>query len=216
MEQAGLLAEYYAKRAPEYERIYQKPERQGDLAELRELARETFAGKDVLEVACGTGYWTEVLAGAARSVRAMDVNEEVLEIARSKAGNRSVQFEIGDAYSLAGPKRFSGALAAFWWSHVPKKRIAEFLEGLHRTLERNATVMFMDNCYVEGSSTPLNRTDAEGNTYQARKLDDGSPYEVLKNFPTEAELREAVADVAESAEVRFLEYYWVLSYRVGR
>ena len=31
------LADYYAKRAPEYERIYKKPERQADLRTLREF-----------------------------------------------------------------------------------------------------------------------------------------------------------------------------------
>jgi len=50
--------------------------------------------------------------------------------------------------------------------------------------------VFFDNRYVEGSSTPISRRDAQGNTYQARKLDNGSAHEVLKNFPTERELIE--------------------------
>ena len=46
----------------------------------------------------------------------------------------------------------------------------------------------LDNQYVLGSSTPISRTDAEGNTYQTRPLKDGSSHEVLKNFPTHAQL----------------------------
>ena len=70
----------------------------------------------------------------------------------------------------------------------------------------------MDNAYVEGSSTPLSRTDESGDTYQIRKLDDGSIHEVLKNFPTESELRAAVDGLATEVQVEFLRYYWIFSY----
>ncbi|HTD65456.1 MAG TPA: methyltransferase domain-containing protein [Candidatus Limnocylindria bacterium] len=80
----NALAEYYAQRAPEYDRIYQKPERQVDLATLREFVAQTFAERSVLEVACGTGYWTQCIAATARSVVATDINDEVLAIAHAK------------------------------------------------------------------------------------------------------------------------------------
>ena len=72
--------------------------------------------------------------------------------------------------------------------------------------------MFIDNAYVEGSSTPISRADEQGNTYQLRRLDDGSTHEVLKNFPTESELVLAVDGLAAKVRVEFLRYYWVLSY----
>lgn len=78
---------YYARRAQEYERIYAKPERQEDLRTLRSIVEETFRGKHVLEIACGTGYWTEILARSARTVTAVDINEVVLDIARTKSLN---------------------------------------------------------------------------------------------------------------------------------
>jgi SAM-dependent methyltransferase len=207
---------YYAKRAAEYERIYAKPERQEDLQRLRDFVERTFAGASVLEVACGTGYWTEVMARTAASVVAADINAEVLAIARAKpiaAGK--VTFLEADAYAL--PKvggRYSAGLAAFWWSHVPRARLRGFLEGFRGVLGRGSRVVFLDNVYVEGSSTPISRTDENGDTYQMRKLEDGSWHEVLKTFPTEAELRGAVEGLAEEVEVRWLRYYWVLSYVV--
>ena len=76
-------------------------------------------------------------------------------------------------------------------------------------------MVFIDNTYVEGSSTPISRTDEHGNTYQNRKLDDGSQYEVLKNFPTESELRASMAGIATDVSVQFLRYYWILSYLVA-
>jgi demethylmenaquinone methyltransferase/2-methoxy-6-polyprenyl-1,4-benzoquinol methylase len=205
------IESYYARRAREYERIYAKPERQEDLGTLRALVERTFAGKHVLEVACGTGYWTEVLARSVASVTAVDVNEEVLAVARAK-GLGTVRFECADAYALPEfPRLFDAGLLAFWWSHIPKARLPSFRTGLHRVFTTDATIVFIDNVYVEGSSTPIARTDADGNTYQIRKLDDGSAHEVLKNFPTEKELRDTFnADV----KVEWLTYYWIVSYKL--
>ena len=205
---------YYAQRAQEYDRIFQKPERQDDLRILRSFVLETFAGRNVLEVACGTGYWTQVLARTAQSVTAFDINDTVLEIARAKPlYGAKVELRREDAYALPMfPQRFNGGLAGFWWSHVPKGRLRSFLTSLHRAFAPNATMVFIDNAYVEGSSTPISHADADGNTYQKRTLDDGSTYEVLKNFPTEEELRCALRGLATNVRVGFLPNYWVLTY----
>jgi demethylmenaquinone methyltransferase/2-methoxy-6-polyprenyl-1,4-benzoquinol methylase len=48
-----------------------------------------------------------------------------------------------------------------------------------------------------------------------RRLDDGSGHEVLKNFPTESALRAAVEGFAAEVRVEFLQYYWILSYRLS-
>jgi SAM-dependent methyltransferase len=204
---------YYAQRAAEYEKIYAKPERQADLARMRSDIPALFEGRRVLEIACGTGYWTPLIAARAASVVALDYNEETLAIARTKAyPRRNVEFVRGDAYALPEwQQKLSACYAGFWWSHVPLSRLDAFLRGLHERLEPGAVVAFMDNRYVEGSSTPLSRRDAEGNTYQTRRLADGSTHEVLKNFPTPRELREHLG-----AEVRVTEYeyYWIASYRI--
>lgn len=210
----SAMASYYARRAEEYELIFRKPERQNDLHALRNFVAETFDGRHVLEIACGTGYWTQILARSAASVTATDVNDEVLEIARAKPRvGDNVVFRREDAYALPElPQRFSGGLAGFWWSHVPKARLRAFLTGLHRAFAPGATMVFLDNAYVPGNSTPISRRDAEGNTYQRRTLSDGSTHEVLKNFPTEEELRQALHGLASNVRVGFLPYFWVLTY----
>src|SRR5919109_4178747 len=103
------LEAYYAKRAAEYEKIFQKPERQADLARLRHDIPALFRDERVLEIACGTGYWTPLIAAQAESVLATDYNEETLVIARSKRYPKgNVRFERADAYALpAWPQKFS-------------------------------------------------------------------------------------------------------------
>jgi hypothetical protein len=72
----------------------------------------------------------------------------------------------------------------------------------------DAIVVFLDNRYVEGSNHPVTRTDAEGNTYQRRRLADGSEWEVLKNFPSEDELRLALEPHALAITLSEWRYYW--------
>jgi demethylmenaquinone methyltransferase/2-methoxy-6-polyprenyl-1,4-benzoquinol methylase len=211
------LLDYYRRRAAEYEAIYAKPERQADLARLRETIPARLRGKRVLEIACGTGYWTERVARVAASVVSTDALDEPMQVARTKSYPPGVvRFEQGDAYRLdAKLGSFDGALAVFWWSHIPLARIGEFLDSLHARLAPGAVVVMMDNTYVDGSSTPIAETDAQGNTYQLRKLKDGSVSRVLKNFPTEAGLRAALGKRAASFSWEALQYYWLAEYRVA-
>ena len=208
------LESYYAKRAREYEQVYEKPERQQELAWLRERVPRLYAGRTVLEVACGTGYWTQYLAPAARRVHACDINEPVLEIAREKRIANATFFKA-DAVSLEGvPPGCDAAFAGFWWSHVKKSGIARFVDNLANRLEPGSLVGILDNSFAAGSSTPLSRTDAEGNTYQLRKLNSGEMQEVIKNFPTASELTEAVRPFAREAHLESLHYYWVLVFKL--
>jgi ubiquinone/menaquinone biosynthesis C-methylase UbiE len=215
MSEKTDLVDYYAKRANEYERIYPKPERQKDLASLQKLFRQFFAGQSVLEIACGTGYWTQVVAETAKSITATDINDEVLQIARVKNYAGTVNFQKVDAFDLSFPKNsFTAGLAAAWWSHLRKAQIRDFLFQFHRLFSPGSIIVFMDNRFVPGSNTPIARTDAEGNTYQLRKLENGDEHEVLKNFPSEKEVREIIADLAAEISWTELQYYWFLAYKL--
>ncbi len=206
------LEKYYSKRAAEYEQVYQKPERQRELAWLRHRVPEILRGRTVLEVACGTGYWTQYIAATAKRVYAGDINEAVLEIAREKPipTGRATFFKA-DAVSLENvPSGCNAAFAGFWWSHVKKSGIAQFVANLAARLEPGAVVAILDNQFAGWSSTPLSRRDAEGNTYQMRSLANGEQFEVLKNFPTAEELAQAVRPVAREARLETLTYYWLM------
>lgn len=210
------MLDYYGRRAAEYERVYAKPERQADLERVRAWLRAELAGHRILEIACGTGYWTATLAGVAEAIVATDASSEVLAVARSKAYPAlRVEFAEADAYALGRvPGRFTAVFAGFWWSHVPLDRLPAFLAGVHARLPAGGRVVLLDNRYVEGSSTPISRRDAAGNTYQRRRLDDGSEHEVLKNFPTAPELAEVLEPASSGLAVAEFEYYWGASYKV--
>lgn len=205
---------YYAHRAASYEEIYAEPARQADLATLHARVRALFAGQRVLEIACGTGYWTADIAASASHVLATDINPEVIEIARAKKlPPERATFALADAFALDSGEDCTGCFAGFWWSHVGRERQNDFLTGLRERLQPQAQLVLIDNIYVEGSSTPIARTDAYGNTYQIRHLPDGERYEVLKNFPTDSTLRKRLGGHLKEIRIERLTHYWILSGR---
>jgi SAM-dependent methyltransferase len=209
---------YYAQRAAYYERVYFKPERQADLRAMEAWFAEPFVDRKVLEIACGTGWWTPHGARRCRHWLATDLSPETLAIAATKAlPPGKVDFATVDAYTLAGleDQVFDAAFAGCWWSHVPLARLPGWIALLHGKLEPGSRVVFLDNSFVQTSNLPITRRDAEGNTYQTRTLDDGSVHEVLKNFPTREEAFAAIGPRARAPQWIAFDHYWVLSYTLA-
>jgi ubiquinone/menaquinone biosynthesis C-methylase UbiE len=205
------LGEYYRQRAAEYDEVYLKPERQDDLAQLRQLLPPLVAGRRVLEIAAGTGYWTAVLATSAASVTATDLNAETIAIAAQRDyGTADVRLLTADAFQLgAVPGDFDVVFCGFWWSHILRADIPRFLAGLRARVAPGASLVLLDNRHVPGSNHPVTRTGRDGDTYQERRLADGRSYEVLKNFPTRAQLTADLAGQATTPAWTELEFFWL-------
>jgi 2-polyprenyl-3-methyl-5-hydroxy-6-metoxy-1,4-benzoquinol methylase len=189
---------YYRHWAREYDEVYTRPERQSDMLVVRARLTGWFAGKHVLEVAAGTGWWTSVLADTAASVTATDVNRATLDVARARrAWPSSVSFAAADALQLQAIEGdYDAAFAGFFWSHVPLAKIDAFLEGLVLRL-------------LPGSVHPVARRDQYGNTYQRRQMKDGSSWDVLKNFPEADEVRTRLSRFGPSVGLEVLDNYWL-------
>lgn len=212
------MAAYYARLADSYEEIYDAPGRQDDLEVLQERVEEVLQEHRVLELACGTGYWTAHIASSVESVLATDINPAMLTVAQSKELPGNVQFALADAGKLLlsgaldGP--FSACFAAFWWSHVKREDQSAWLDALRAKLGKDALLVLIDDSYIEDDLMPIARTDAEGNTYQIVGMPDGERFEVLKNFPTDSALRKKFAHAAKEIRVLRLEHYWMLTCRL--
>ena len=134
-----------------------------------------------------------------------------------------VKFRLADAYSL-GPEAgtFTAGFAVWWWSHIPRARVREFLDSLHGRLIPGALVLFSDQLEydvprVDGMATQR-REDANGDTIERRILSDGREYDIVKNFPTEQELVAAVSEFGTDNQYREWpgEAHWELTYRSGK
>ena len=199
------LKQYYSLRAQEYEQIYRRndPVRQGEQAALAVAMQEAIKNRRVLEVACGTGFWTHVVA-------------EVLAISQAKAlpPNR-VEFHQGDAYALASvPGTCNAGLSCFWFSHIPKSRLAEFLSGLHLRLGTGAIVFLADNVYISSLGGELITRPGSEDTFKLRSLVNGEKYEVLKNYYDAEQLQSILEPRSNELRVHIGDCFWWTSYLV--
>ena len=100
------MALYYAERASIYERVYHQPERQADLRQLEADLPAHFAGRHVLELACGTGWWTP--HGARDAAVAPPVHRErpVVHVAHADDDERARAEHLGffDRRGLRGQR----------------------------------------------------------------------------------------------------------------
>lgn len=212
------LVRYYAQRAGEYEKIYAKPERQHDLAIAARWLQSELAQRNVLEIGCGTGYWTKSLSVTAKAILATDRNPEVLAIARAKQYPKSnTAFALTDMRALPVANNSCDAIfGGFIWSHLPLQHLDDTLAGWHRLLANGGKMVFIDNVYVEGSNSPLTGRDEFGNAYQTRALQDGSQHRIIKNFPQREFIHQKLSCCSKNIELLWLEYFWLLAYKIER
>jgi len=207
------LVSYYKDRAQEYEKVYLKPERQNDLQKATTILQSLFLQKKVVEIACGTGYWTERIADTATSILATDINKSVIEIAENKHYKNQVNFELSDIYNCSFDKKYDGVFGGFIWSHILLQDLDNFIDKINTIVPSDGTIVFMDNNYVEGSNHVITKTDGQGNTYQTRKLENGTSHLVLKNFPTKEFIFDKLSDIATEINFINLTYYWIVTFK---
>jgi len=210
--------EYYSLRAPFYDEVYQRndPERNAELARISDDLINLFKRRVVLEVAAGTGYWTKALAETAERVVATDSSQEMLELAEKRLiGFNNVTLKLADAYDLSEyAGLFSGAVANFWFSHIPKARIPSFLQEMHKTLKPDSIVFMADNQNVPGFGGEAVSGPTPEDGYKHRILPDGSEYTVVKNYYTRSELENLFSGFRNTLTIETGQYYWWLSYRI--
>jgi len=219
---ADDMVKYYKDRAKEYEQIYEwrDPHRQQEQDRLGEELKQAFRSCNVLDIGCGTGYWTERVSETAERITGIDINEAVLKIARSKTYGCPTEFRAMDGYSMEfPPDTFTGALASFWLSHVHREDMDGWIEHMHSVLAPGARVLIADNTYIEGVGGRLVAKEGDTNTYKLRTLNDGSQHLIVKNYLTADELVELFSrhtDGVTADNVFHGRCFWWISYKLKK
>lgn len=212
------LQAYYNRRARKYEHVYHRddPVRQREQAEIAATLKEALLNRRVLEIACGTGFWTKIAAETAQHVVATDTSAEMLAIAGEKRlPPDRVMFQVGDAYALeAIGGTFDAGLATFWLSHVPRVRVDEFLRGFHERLGAGSIVFMADNVYVPGIGGELVARPGVEDTFKLRTLSDGARYETLKNYYDADQLHRILSLRATDLRIHVGQCFWRATYTV--
>jgi demethylmenaquinone methyltransferase/2-methoxy-6-polyprenyl-1,4-benzoquinol methylase len=196
---------YYRHRAGEYDVTAY-----GDVAAARvriaRLAAEMHPTGTVLEIACGTGLWTEALAGLAATVTAIDAAPEMVDIARGRVTSANVTFEVADMFSWTTDATFDVIFFSALLSHVPMSRFEQFWTLLRRRLAEGGRVLFIDEhvavrekeAYVAGRDEIVER-----------RLLDGRTFRIIKNFVDPERLGHRLHEMGWECEIRRDGIDWV-------
>lgn len=210
------LGDYYRDRAPVYDRVYDYPERQGDLRFLETHLPEILKGCHVLEIAAGTGYWSHYISRSARSLMVTDREQAQLDVLHTREFHCPIRTRMLDAYHadrlVDEGMQFDAAFAGLWISHVPKQRRNEFFLSLHQCLRPGSKVVLMDNTRVQCDQFPILEEDEAGNTYQRRCLTEDNCHRVLKNFPDLDELKAMTEPFGFFQSYIDLTNFWLFQY----
>lgn len=204
--------DYYKHRAGEYEKIYYReiPERRQEITDEETRLRTLVAGKRVLEMACGTGYWTKVMSETAAHVTASDIWPEMLEQTRQKKFGCPVELVVADMFEHPWPEQaFDLVAVGFWFSHQPKQEFDKFFELLRKPLKPGGKIWLIDNNPpAEGTDHELVRRDEFGNNFKRRYLENGESHVILKNYYEEGELRGIFEPTLKIEALDYKKYYW--------
>ncbi len=167
----------------------------------------------VLELACGTGIWTELLAQYATFLTAVDGSEEMLVINAKRLRAANVRYIAANLFDWEPADEYNVVFFAFWLSHVPSERFAAFWELVRRCLAPHGHVFFVDS-RREPTSTATNHVlpAAPAATTLTRRLNDGREFEIYKVFYEPEELATRLATMGWRFEIAVTGRYFLYGY----
>jgi ubiquinone/menaquinone biosynthesis C-methylase UbiE len=222
-EHEPLLQEqiaYYRARAGEYDEWFLRQGRYDrgpelnrrwfeEVAEVRQALAAFNPTGHLLELACGTGLWTEQLLRYAQSITAVDAVAEVLAINRARVRSPRVQYVQADLFSWQPPERYDAVFFGFWLSHVPPERFDPFWALVRAALAPGGRVFFVDSRFEPTSTAADHRLGAPQDTTVTRQLNDGRTFHIVKVFYNPQELEQRLQGLGWRFRVRETASYFV-------
>lgn len=203
---------YYRARAGEYDQWFLRegrydrgPEHRAawftEIALVRRVLSAAINDSDVLELACGTGVWTEQLARENGHVIAVDVSPEVVAINQDRVRAHNVDYEVADLFSWTPPRLFDAVFFAFWLSHVPPSRFERFWRMVRSAIKPGGHVFFVDSL-LEPTSAATDHVPVDNSGLAHRKLNDGREFQIVKVFYEPEPLERRLADLGWRGSVQ--------------
>ena len=211
----GLLADqrtFYRARAPEYDHWWQRRGRYDDgpvdTAEWdRQVHRVMQAVDmfgpvgDVLELAGGTGWWSQHLAQTARTLTVLDSSQEALRINRERVDRPDVIYLVADIFGWRPDRRYDTVFFSFWLSHVPRRMFENFWALVGSCLRPDGQAFLIDNRRDPTRTAQDPYIVDESDDVQRRRLSDGSEHRVVKVFYERDELAERLQQLGWVADL---------------
>ena len=142
-----------------------------------------------------------------------DVREQVAQLTDGHEV-LTLNGEDGAVPEIPDAAGHDAVVAEFCWSRLKREEQDGFLAKLRKAAGKDALLVLLDDVYVEGTSNPVARTDAQGTTYEVVTTDEGQRVERPKSYPTDSALRKRLANAAKEIRIARWEYFWVLTCRL--
>jgi ubiquinone/menaquinone biosynthesis C-methylase UbiE len=214
------MKEYYCKRATEYDEWWYRQGRydRGPDVKVRwfeeanqiSTTLEQFKIEgDILELAAGTGIWTEKLLRSAGTITVIDSSQEMIEINRSKVASNKVSYILADIFTWTPDRKYDAVCFSFWISHVPLERLQQFLNTVAAALKEKGKIFFVDSRPEPSGSAIDHQLPNEGVETMKRRLNDGSEYEIVKNYFNKSNLTGQFAAAGIEMDIRETETFFI-------
>jgi demethylmenaquinone methyltransferase/2-methoxy-6-polyprenyl-1,4-benzoquinol methylase len=212
---------YYRARAPEYDQWHRRQGRYDvgpeenqrwftEVAQVGDALRSFEPRGDVLELAAGTGWWTEQLLPFAGRVTAVDGSPEALALNRARLGEPAqVEYVLADIFDWTPERAYDVVFFSFWLSHVPESRFASFWNVVRDALRPGGRVFFVDSHSPSMPASARNPRSPEDAAVELRRLDDGREFRVVKLFHRPETLQGTLVSLGWSGAVRATERHFV-------
>jgi demethylmenaquinone methyltransferase/2-methoxy-6-polyprenyl-1,4-benzoquinol methylase len=216
--------QYYRARSAEYDEWFYRQGRFDhgesenklwfdETAQVRELLLTTPKQAHILELAPGTGIWTQELLKISDFITAVDASPEMIAINKAKVQSDKVTYVQADLFQWQAEQEYDMIFFGFWLSHVPPEKLDTFLEMVFHALKPNG-YFFMVDSKNKQSSTAKDHTLPSDGVIMKRTLNDGSNFEIIKVYYQGDELEQALARNTIIAEAKFTENFFI--YAQGR
>jgi ubiquinone/menaquinone biosynthesis C-methylase UbiE len=219
---------YYRARAGEYDEWFYRVGRYDRGAELNQVWFDEVAvvqkalhslprAEHILELACGTGIWTQELATTGAQVTALDASAEVIAINQQKLQKANVEYMQADLFAWEPePQAYDMVFFGFWLSHVPPERLDDFLDKVRRALKPGGRLFALDSLPDATSSAKNHEAYQPEGIYHTRKLNDGQEFKIVKIFYEPAALQAKLTEHGFDATVKTSgRYFWYASGMIG-
>jgi 2-polyprenyl-3-methyl-5-hydroxy-6-metoxy-1,4-benzoquinol methylase len=211
--------QYYRERASEYDEWFFRQGRYdrgenhrqqwfSEVTQVEEALRAAPPAGNILELACGTGLWTQHLAAFATHLTAVDASPEAIALNQRRVASASVEYIVADLFNWNPDQQFDFIFFGFWLSHVPVEQFIPFWQMVRGALKPNGRVFFVDSRLTQ-ESTARNHAALTQKGYSERKLNDGRAYRVVKIFHEPTQLQASLRGLGWMGHVYRTDNYFL-------
>jgi 2-polyprenyl-3-methyl-5-hydroxy-6-metoxy-1,4-benzoquinol methylase len=216
----GEQISYYQARAHEYDEWFFRQGRydRGDelnkqwFSEVKQVRQAVDAFRPtgyVLEIACGTGLWTEQLVQYARQVTAVDAVPEMLAVNQSRVHSSKVRYIHANIFDWSSEEQYDVVFFGFWLSHVPSEKFETFWRRIDTVLKPDGTVFFVDSRYDSTSTAKDHCLEGSEATSVKRRLNDGREFRIVKIFYEAMKLSKLLSELGWKFEIEETPNYFI-------